>query len=215
MFVSNESRHDATFVFTLIGKLIPLLKEIVPNLKMVHYWTDSPTSQYRNKTILKTISCHDEYFVCSASWNYMESDHGKGPCDPIGGVAKRKADQAVKNGRFIIQDAIDFFEWAKQDSSSVKFSYLSIEDYEISEKFLKATCENLQTVKGTMKVHGVFSLKPNTICVRDTSCFCSKCFNQRFQKDSCCKGWRECSLTTSTRKKSVGETSKVETEETI
>ena len=110
----------------------------------------------------------------------------------------------VKNGRFIIQDAIDFFEWAKQDSSFIKFSYLSIEDYEISEKFLKATYENLQTVKGTMKVHGVFSLKPNTIWVRDTSCFCSKCFNQRFQKDSYCKGWRECSLTTSTRKKICG-----------
>ena len=152
----------------------------------------------------------------------MESGHGKGPCDPIGGVAKRKADQAIINGGFIIQDAIDFFEWAKQDSSSKKFSYLSIEDYEISEKFLKATCENLQTVKGTTKVHGVFSLKPNTIWVRDTSCFCSKCFNQRFQKDSCCKEWRECSLTTSTRKKSVGETPTVkkavqndEPEETI
>ena len=154
VFVSNESCHDATFVFTLIGRLIPLLKEIVRNLKMVHYWTDSPASQYGNKTILKIISCHDEYFGCSASWNYMESGHGKGPCGPIGGVAKRKADQAVKNGRFIIQDAIDFFEWAKQDSSSIKFSYLSIEHYEISEKFLKATCENLQTVKGNMKILG-------------------------------------------------------------
>ena len=68
----------------------------------------------------------------------------------------------------------------------------------------------MQTVKGTIKVHGVFSLKPNTIWVRDTSSFCSKCFSQRFQKDSCCKGWRECSLTTSTRNKSVGETSTVE-----
>ena len=113
--------------------------------------------------MFKIISCHDEYFGCSASWNYMESGHAKGPCDSIEGVAKRKADQAVENGRFIIQDAVDFFEWAKQDSISIKFLYLSIEDYEISEKFLKATCENLQTVKGNMKVHGVFSLKPNTI----------------------------------------------------
>ena len=39
----------------------------------------------------------------------MEASHGKGPCDPIGGVAKRKADQAVKNGKYVIQDAIDFF----------------------------------------------------------------------------------------------------------
>ena len=37
VFVSKEARHDATFVFTVIGKLVPLLKEIVPNLKMLHY----------------------------------------------------------------------------------------------------------------------------------------------------------------------------------
>ena len=28
--------------------------------------------------------------------SYMESGHGKGPCDPIGGTVKRKADQAIK-----------------------------------------------------------------------------------------------------------------------
>ena len=72
----------------------------------------------------------------------MEAGHGKGPCDPIGGVAKRKADQAVKNGKYVVQDAIDFFEWAKQDVSAIAFSYVSIEDYEISEKFLKSAWEN-------------------------------------------------------------------------
>ena len=73
----------------------------------------------------------------------MEAGHGKGPCDPIGGVAKRKADQAVKNGKYVMQDATDFFEQAKQDTSAIVFSYVSIEDYEISEKFLKTACENL------------------------------------------------------------------------
>ena len=36
VFVSSESHHDATFVYTLIGELVPLLKEIVPNLEMIH-----------------------------------------------------------------------------------------------------------------------------------------------------------------------------------
>ena len=44
VFISNECRHDAIFVYTLIGKSVPLLKEDVPNLEMVHYWTNSPTS---------------------------------------------------------------------------------------------------------------------------------------------------------------------------
>ena len=51
----------------------------------------------------------------------------------------------------VIQDAIGFFEWAKQDTSAIAFSYVSIEDYEISEKFLKVAGENLQAVKGTWR----------------------------------------------------------------
>ena len=96
VFSSNESRNDA-ILSTLTGKLVPLLKEVVPDLEMVHYWTDSPTSQYRNCTIFKIIN--KKYFGVTASWNFMEAGHGKGPCDSIGGVAKRKADQAVKNGK--------------------------------------------------------------------------------------------------------------------
>ena len=56
MFISNESRHVAIFVYTLIGKLVPLLKEVVPNFEMLYYCTDSPTSQYRNRTIFQIIS---------------------------------------------------------------------------------------------------------------------------------------------------------------
>ena len=131
-FISNESRHDAIFAYTIIGKLVPLLKEVVPNLGMVHYWTDSAISQYRNRTIFRIISCHKEYFGVTGSWSFIDAGHGKGPCDPIGGVAKQKTDQAVENGKYVIQDETDFFEWAKQDTSAIAFSYVSIEDYEIS-----------------------------------------------------------------------------------
>ena len=79
MFVSNEPHHDANFVFTLIGKLIPLLKEIVPDLKMVHYWTDSPTSQYRKNTIFKILVVMMNILVAvlhGIIWNLvMAKDH--------------------------------------------------------------------------------------------------------------------------------------------
>ena len=108
VFISNESHHDVIFVYTLIGKLVPPLKEVVPNLEMVHYWTTFLTSQYRNRTIFKIISYHKEYFGVTASWGFMEAGHGKGPYDPIGSVAKQKTDQAIKNGKYAIQDARDF-----------------------------------------------------------------------------------------------------------
>ena len=49
-----------------------------------------------------------------------------------------------------------------------------------------------------MKVQAIFSLKANSNWVRDTSCFRKNCFSLKFQKDSCCKGWRECLLITLT-----------------
>ena len=66
----------------------------------------------------------------------------------------------------------------------------------MSANFLKALCKNLDTVNRTMKLPVVFSLKPNWIWIRDTSCFCSNCFDHNFLKDSCCKGWRESELKT-------------------
>ena len=57
--------------------------------------------------------------------------------------------KAVKNEKYVIQDVIDFSDWAKQDTSAIAFSYISIEDFEIPEKFLKVACENLQAVAGT------------------------------------------------------------------
>jgi len=44
-----------------------------------------------------------------ASWHFFESGHGKGPCDGIGGTTQRNADNAVKQGKDLIQDAHDFF----------------------------------------------------------------------------------------------------------
>ena len=66
----------------------------------------------------------------------------------------------------------------------------------MSANFLRALCKNLDSFNGTMKLHAVFLLKLNWIWIRDTSCFCSNCFDHNFRKDSCCKGWRESELKT-------------------
>ena len=145
VFFSDEPRHDAKFVFALLRSLVPQVNSLIPELAYIHYWTDSPTSQYRNKTIFKIVSCHSEYFNVPYSWNYMEAGPGKGPCDPIGGTAKRKADLTVKNEKAVIQDAIDFYSWAKktEEESSIKFSFLSSEDYENAASFLSQTCNDI------------------------------------------------------------------------
>ena len=191
VFISNETRHDAKFVYALLKILNPELKALIPDLSHCHYFTDSPTSQYRNKSIFKIISSHEEYFGSDATWNYSEAGHGKGPCDPIGGTAKRQADQAVRNGKVVIQDAFDFYAWASSICNSlITYKFLTSDDYNESQAFVTAITSNVCTIPGTMKLHSVKSNGPNKIKTRETSCYCQNCYNN----SNLCEGWLEFDL---------------------
>lgn len=116
VIVSDDTNHSSATVCTFVDSLIPQLKKINPNLKLLHYWTDSPSSQYRNKYIFHTVANHAELYGMPAVWNYFEAGHSKGPCDGLGGTTKRMADEAIRQGNAVIQDAHDFFKWGKGSS---------------------------------------------------------------------------------------------------
>ena len=100
----------------------------------------------------------------------MEAGHGKGQCDPIGGTAKGKAEQTVKNNKAVIQNARLF----------------SIDDYETSLSFLSEACNGIKFVDGTMKLHAVFSSTGwGALLV-----FCQNCFGSPFKPETACDGWR-------------------------
>ena len=63
VFISDEPRHNAKFVFALLRSLVPQLIELIPALEYIHYWTDLPMNQYCNKTIFKIISCHTDFIL--------------------------------------------------------------------------------------------------------------------------------------------------------
>jgi hypothetical protein len=60
--VFTLANHNAVSVYTILKKLISELKMLVPDIRRIHYLTDSPTSQYRNKSIFRLISTHEEEF---------------------------------------------------------------------------------------------------------------------------------------------------------
>lgn len=91
---------------------------------------DSPTSQYRNKTIFNVVAAHKELFGYPFSWDCMESGPGKSSCNPIGGVAKRIADLSVKNKKTVIEDAEDFYTWARKEKTPMTYKMRTCQDYE-------------------------------------------------------------------------------------
>ncbi|KAL3877297.1 hypothetical protein ACJMK2_035027 [Sinanodonta woodiana] len=112
--ISDLININATAVHTILRKTIPVIKADYPALTVVHYLSDSPTSQYRNRYIFQFLAYHEEEFSIKARWNFLESGYGKGPCDGLGGSVKRSADMAVRQAKCNIQDAADFYAWGLQ-----------------------------------------------------------------------------------------------------
>ena len=180
VFVSDESCHDAKFVFAL-------LLELAPCLKFVYYRADSPTTHYRTRQYSKSYHFIKNILMFGVVELHV---HGKGLCDPIGRTTKKKANLAVKNDKAVVQDAHDFFAWAKEseETSTIRFRFLYSEDCANAALFLSEACKDIKPVQGTMKLHPVLLHAANKIWVRDTSCFGDCCFNGSFQQDTSCEG---------------------------
>jgi hypothetical protein len=108
VFVSDEISHSSGTVMAFIDKLVHAHQAINNHCTVIHYWTDSPSSQYRNRFIFYLVANHAVFNGLSRRWNYFEVGHGKGPCDGLGGTTKRLADQAVRQGNAVIQDLESF-----------------------------------------------------------------------------------------------------------
>ncbi|XP_046548265.1 uncharacterized protein LOC124258241 [Haliotis rubra] len=187
VLVPDEMNHNSTTVLTFLKYIIQEVKQLDPELKHVHYWTDSPTSQYRNKSIFNLVANHEDVFNITATWNYFEAGHGKGPCDGLGGTVKRMADQAVNAGKVVIQDSKDFFAWSQSQHCSmpnVNFLFVSTEECEATAA--SQANRKLKPVKGTMKIHAVKGRGSGHIHVRDTSCYCNRCLG-----GTVCDTWQE------------------------
>ena len=73
--IYDEENHDASAVYAFLQKLLPNVKEQIPEISQAFLWIDSPTSQFRNKSVFQIISTHENEFGCKANWNYFEAGH--------------------------------------------------------------------------------------------------------------------------------------------
>ena len=55
-FIAADKSHNANMVYAVVKALISDLKVKLPRLRRVHFITDSPTSQYRNKTMFHLVA---------------------------------------------------------------------------------------------------------------------------------------------------------------
>ncbi|KAI4785365.1 hypothetical protein KUCAC02_037808 [Chaenocephalus aceratus] len=151
----------------------PVLKDIktkYPQVTTVHFWSDGPSKQYKNKKNFFLLSAIPPTLGFEkATWNFFPTSHGKGAPDGIGGTVKRTADNLVLRGNDVT-DGHTFFEKVSNSLKGVQLHYIVEEDMERYDTLL---IDPLRPVPSTRQIHQVIAHE-NRIHYRQLSCFCSK-----------------------------------------
>lgn len=182
--VSASLRHDPPAIWAHIEPVLKTLHENYPEITTLHFFSDGPTTQYRNKKNFYLLSTQIyKLGYTDATWNFFESGHGKGAPDAIGGALKRRADDMVNMG-YDIPTAQSLFKVMSESGSQIKLYYVDGANIEEMEK---NCCKSLSAVLGTMKLHQLYTGTELTVSSRILSCFCTRpiqcsCYNIQMKK---------------------------------
>ncbi|KAG8180208.1 hypothetical protein JTE90_003164 [Oedothorax gibbosus] len=137
---------------------------------IIHFQSDGPTTQYRNKTNLFLLTYFaNKLGLKEVKWNFSEAGHGKSSADGVGGQLKTKADQFVAHGTDI-PDAHTFYTVLKNSEIKVQLFQVSTKDIEAIDEHVMP---GLKAITNTMKLKQVVwgSKSPNQLSLRTLSCF--------------------------------------------
>nr|CAI5831925.1 unnamed protein product [Callosobruchus analis] len=157
--------------------LTPVLISLPSTVQNLHFLSDGPVTQYRNKAMFFMLACKMQEFypnVTAFSWNYHEAGHGKGAPDGVGATCKRTADKVIAQ-KTDITDLYGFADVLRENCSGIKISVIEEADIEGMNNLIKENESNLKSFKGTLMVHQVTSHihQPNRLVMTSLSCFCS------------------------------------------
>jgi hypothetical protein len=136
-----------------------LLKDLISDQqkKKINIISDSPSSQYRNKTSIYMLNQYATKHKISMRWIFLECGHGKGVADAISAQMKRKMNECISfNPHKSFEKALDFVHEI-QKSTSIKLFVYNQSDVDETKQQLPQT---LQSVKGSAEIHEIIA-QPN------------------------------------------------------
>lgn len=172
--VSDNLSHEPPGIWAHLLPVIRHMKQQNPNVTVIHYFSDGPSSQYRQKKNFYLFNLFSEKLhLCNSTWSFSESGHGKGVADGIGGTVKRALDRQMLYGHDIC-NATDAHMAIVAAVKSVTCYMIPSNDVDNMKKLLPNNIKSLKAVPNTMKIHQIMNKEPNVIKYRPLSCFCSE-----------------------------------------
>lgn len=166
--ISSSKQHNAYAVWAHLVPILEILR--MKGVDTVHFFSDGPSSQYKNKENLFLLNTfYKEMGFKYATWNFSESSHGKGAPDGVGAAVKRVADGLVSLGEDIPNAKVLFEKLSNRTSVTLFY----IEENKITEIQEKLQLNKIPKIKGITSVRQIVS-SGTIMQSRQFSCFCKK-----------------------------------------
>jgi len=170
--ISDDREHVTGTVHAFIEIMMQFLKEMIPDLNKVIYFSDGAAAQYKNCKNFKNLCLHQSDFGVEAEWNFFATSHGKSPCDGVGGTVKRLVArhslQAINTGQILTP--VQMYEWAKANIEGINFFFADKDDVSRHRDTLSGRFESIQTVQGTRSHHRFIPISCNKLKLYRLSC---------------------------------------------
>lgn len=153
--ISDCLDHTTTAVATFQAEALKVLKQELPSVRKIHYFSDGASSQYKNKKNFVNLCCHESDFNLSAEWNFFATSHGKSACDGVGGTVKRLAARASLQRPYQgqILTPHQLFTWAENNIKGIRVLWVPERMVEEKQEQLSRRFESAIPLKGTRTFH--------------------------------------------------------------
>ncbi|CAK1603666.1 unnamed protein product [Parnassius mnemosyne] len=163
--ISADNQHNPEAIWAHLDPVLQHIKSNYPNIFNIHFFSDGPTTQYRQKKNFYLFSDKVfKYGFTYYTWSFFEAAHGKGAPDGIGGAIKRTLDAKIAQGKDI-PNAETAFDVLKSEDTAIKLFY-------IPSLNIKPLHTKLSPLPQTMKIHQLITIEKLKLKYRDLSCFC-------------------------------------------
>ncbi|KAK0169394.1 hypothetical protein PV328_012113 [Microctonus aethiopoides] len=171
VIISDNLTHNTTAVYCFQEVLTSFLKEKIPNISKIIYFSDGAVAQYKNRYNLVNLLHHEEDFQIKAEWNFFATSHGKGPSDGLGGTIKRLASRANLQlpTEQQIQTPEELCKWAQNHVQGITCHFVSNEQIRQSEKKLNKRFKNAVPIQGIRSCHAAVPITNDLIKIKTLS----------------------------------------------
>lgn len=173
VITSDNLTHNTTAVYSFQEVLISFLKNKIPDISKIIYFSDGAASQYKNRYNLVNLLYHEEDFQIKAEWHYFATSHGKGPSDGLGGLIKRlisRANLQLPPDKQI-QTPEQLHRWAKDNIQGINCHFVSDKQIRKTEIKLSKRFKHALPVQGIRGCHAAVPTSNEVLRVKRLSSF--------------------------------------------